>query len=107
MKELNADWPKITPWVPSDISIRNEIGASVDPRDLAGLCDVVDDMVGNPQDWSERIEEVRQRMIANLGHGGEAAGEFLLGEVLRKQEEKKLAAAGGSRSGKRGAVNEA
>lgn len=103
MKELNADWKQITPWLPADISIRNEIGVSVDPKDLSGLRAVVDDMVGNPGDWAGRIEAVRNRMIANLGHGGEAAGEFILGEVLTRQEEKKHADKDVRSAGKRGA----
>ena len=85
MKELNPDWPKITGWTPLDISIRSEIGVSVDPKDLSGLRAAVDDMVADSGRWAERIRTVRERMIANLGHGGAAAGEFLLGEVLAKQ----------------------
>ena len=88
MKELNPDWPKITEWTPLDISIRNEIGISVDPKDLSGLRAAVDDMVADPGRWAERIRSVRERMIANLGHGGEAAGEFLLGEILAQQGRK-------------------
>ena len=85
MKELNPDWPKITGWTPLDISIRSEIGVSVDPKDLSGLRAAVDDMVADSGRWAERIRTVRERIIANLGHGGAAAGEFLLGEVLAKQ----------------------
>lgn len=92
MKELNPDWPKITEWTPSDISIRNEIGVSVDPKDLSGLRGAVDDMVRDPDRWAEQIKSVRERMIANLGQGGAAAGEFLLGEVMAKQRQRKEAA---------------
>ena len=92
MKELNPDWPRITEWTPSDISIRNEIGVSVDPKDLSGLRAAVDDMVADPDRWAERIRSVRERMIANLGHGGAAAGEFLLGEIMAKQSQRKEAA---------------
>lgn len=86
MKELNHDWRKITEWLPSDITLRNEIGRSVDPKDLSNLREVVDDMVGDPLRWADAIRAVRERMIANPGHGGERAGEFLLGEMLAHQE---------------------
>lgn len=92
MKELNPDWPKITEWTPSDISIRNEIGVSVDPKDLSSLRAAVDDMVANPDRWAEQIRAVRKRMIANLGQGAAAAGEFLLGEIMAKQSQRKEAA---------------
>lgn len=91
MKELNHDWREITEWLPSDISLRNEIGRSVDPKDLSGLRDVIDDMVGDPDRWAGQIREIRSRMVANPGHGGEAAGEFLLGEMLAQQEQRHAA----------------
>lgn len=89
MKELNHDWREITDWVPSDVSLRNEIGVSLDPKALDGLRAAVDDMVGNPGRWADHIESVRSQMIFNLGHGGEAAGKYLLEEVLAQQEKKK------------------
>ncbi len=36
--------------------------------------------------WSHKIEEIRNNMIFNLGHGGEAAGKFILERVLAHQE---------------------
>lgn len=91
MKELNHDWREITDWTPSDIALRNEIGISVDPKSLEGLRAAVDDMISNPDRWAKRIEAVRSQMIFNLGHGGEAAGEYLLREVLAQQGKKKKA----------------
>lgn len=88
MKELNHDWRDITSWLPADISLRDEIGRSVDPKDLSDLREVVDDMVGDPTRWAGEIRAVRERMICNPGHGGEAAGEFLLGEMLAKQQKR-------------------
>lgn len=88
MKELNPDWKQITEWTPSDISIRNEIGRSVGPKNLTGLCEIINDMIENPQTWASQIQETRDTMISNLGHGGEAAGKFILDEVLAHQQAK-------------------
>lgn len=40
-------------------------------------------MLANPEAWSERIADVRANMIFNLGHGGQAAGEYLLDRLLQ------------------------
>ena len=42
-------------------------------------------MIANPDAWHDRIEEVRSKMIFNLGRGGEAAGRYLLYKILEKQ----------------------
>ena len=94
MKVRNPEWQKLTSWLPMDISIRDEIGRSLEPDDLSGMRDVVEDMVQHPDRWSEEIRQVRERSIFNLGHGGEKAGEFLLGEILSQQDKKKGAKKG-------------
>ena len=86
MKENNPDWSKIHT-DPCDITLRNEIGRSFDPKDLSGLGDAVAQMLEETDSWSHKIEEIRNNMIFNLGHGGEAAGKFILERVLAHQEE--------------------
>ena len=85
MKENNPDWSKIHT-DPCDITLRNEIGRSFDPKDLSGLGDAVAQMLEETDSWSHKIEEIRNNMIFNLGHGGEAAGKFILERVLAHQE---------------------
>ena len=43
-------------------------------------------MLEETDSWSHKIEEIRNNMIFNLGHGGEAAGKFILERVLAHQE---------------------
>ena len=85
MKENNPDWSKIHS-DPCDITLRNEIGRRFDPKDLSGLGDAVAQMLEETDSWSHKIEEIRNNMIFNLGHGGEAAGKFILERVLAHQE---------------------
>ena len=94
MKVRNPEWQRLTSWLPMDISIRDEIGRSLEPDDLSDMREVVEDMVQNPDRWREEIRQVRERSIFNLGHGGEKAGEFLLGEILAQQDKKKGAKKG-------------
>ena len=85
MKERNTTWRD---WnmEPTDITLRNKIGVSFAPDALDGLAQAVDSMISHPNDWSERIKDIRDGFIFNLGHGGEIAGEYLLSAILEKQE---------------------
>ena len=85
MKVNNPDWEKLE-IMPTDISIRNEIGRSLSPENLSELPDLIDDMLSNGPTWAQTVSEVRSRMIANLGYGAEKAGERLLEIVLSKQD---------------------
>lgn len=84
MKVSNPDWQELG-IEPTDISLRNEVGRSVSPDDLSKLPDIIAEMIANPDAWHDRIEEVRSKMIFNLGRGGEAAGRYLLYKILEKQ----------------------
>ena len=85
MKERNTTWRD---WnmEPTDITLRNKIGVSFALDALDGLAQTVDSMIAHPDDWSERIKDIRDGFIFNLSHGGEIAGEYLLSAVLEKQE---------------------
>ena len=61
--------------------------------DLAGLADVAQGLLDHQDDWRERLGEVRERTIFNLGHGGEVAGRFLLDTMLAQQARREGGAA--------------
>lgn len=85
MKTCNPHWEELA-IEPTDISLRNVIGVSLGLDELDGLGDVVDGMVADPARWRASIEAARASMIYNLGHGGAAAGSYLLERVLAKQK---------------------
>lgn len=88
MKVGNADWRKLG-IEPTDITWRDKVGVSIAPTEVARVGSVVDDMIANGAAWKRQIEHVRAESIFNLGHGAQAAGEYLLDLMLRKQEERK------------------
>lgn len=71
----------------TDISLRNRVGRSISPDELEKFPDVVDEMLSSSEEWRERIKGIRDGFFFNLGHGGDAAGAYLLDAVLGKQEE--------------------
>ena len=92
MKIGNPEWEKIWP-EPTDITLRNRVGKSFAPDDAASIGDSVEHMLASQPDWAQKIEAVRGELISNVGHGGEAAGEYLLSAMLAKQEERNAASA--------------
>ena len=87
MKVGNPDWQEIG-LVPTEISLRNQIGQSVAVEDVATIGSIACSMVDEASQWHDRIEEVYDTFIFNHGHGGEAAGRYLLDAVLRAQAQK-------------------
>ncbi len=84
MKVNNPDWDKLGV-EPTDISLRNRVGESFDPAEAERIGDTVKRMIEGQAEWADRIANVRGELIFNLGHGGEAAGEYLLESLLEKQ----------------------
>ena len=84
MKVGNPDWKSICP-EPTDITLRNRVGVSFAPENVGEIGEVVERMLASQPEWAERIEQVRCETVSNIGHGGEAAGEYLLEAVLEKQ----------------------
>ncbi|MBQ9041894.1 MAG: membrane protein insertase YidC [Eggerthellaceae bacterium] len=84
MKVQNPEWEEIG-IPPTDITLRNRVGRSVDPADARSVGDVAAEMLATQSEWRDAIEQVRSECIFNLGHGAEASGEYLLSAILEKQ----------------------
>lgn len=84
MKVNNPDYEELG-IVPTDISLRNEIGVSLPLDGLDRLSETVAEMLDHQEAWRDRIAETTERCVFNLGHSAEVAGEFLLARLLEKQ----------------------
>ena len=84
MKVNNPDWRELGE-TPTDITLRDQTGVSFAPEDVAQVGATIEHMLANTDEWTKRLRAVRADHIANLGHGGEAAGEYLLSAILRHQ----------------------
>ena len=93
MKVNNPEWEQITT-EPTDITLRNRVGVSFAPENAEQIGEMVEQMLESQAEWADRIEQTRSELIFNVGHGGEAAGEYLLEAMLAKQEAKKSAEEG-------------
>ncbi len=91
MKVSNPDWDK-TGIDPTDITLRSQVGERFDPENAASIGLAVERMLASQAEWASKIESIRDEMIFNIGHGGAAAGEYLLTAVLDAQEKRGAAA---------------
>lgn len=82
IKALNPNWEKIG-IIPLEISLRDEIGRSLDKDQLSLADEVIAEMSENPEKWEKRIERVRDKNIFNLGHCGEVAAEYILTRLIQ------------------------
>jgi len=91
MKENNPEWREFD-IEQTDVTMRNVIGRALEPAQAGEVHETVQAMLDDREGWSRRIAEVREGFFFNVGHGGEAAGEYLLSAVLEKQAAREEAA---------------
>ncbi|HHW93207.1 MAG TPA: membrane protein insertase YidC [Clostridiaceae bacterium] len=77
MKVVNPNYEKIQ-LVPLDISLRDEIGLSVNVEDLDTLPDVVGRLLNEADQYREHISEVVRQNIFDVGEGARGGGQYIV-----------------------------
>ena len=62
---------------PFEVSVRDKIGATVRPDDLAQLAGVIRGLIADPTGFAETIRDVRADSIFNLGTSALVAAKYL------------------------------
>ncbi len=93
MKVGNPKWEELG-IPPTDITLRDKVGVSLDPSEMGRLTEVVGEMLAHQGDWRERIAQVTAETVFNLGSGAEAAGQWVLARLLELQARRKDADGG-------------
>ena len=81
IKLLNPNWEKIG-IIPLEISLRDQIGQSLNKNELMKVNDVINEMLAHPEKWQERIACVREKNIYNSGCSGALAAEYILKKLI-------------------------
>ncbi len=85
IKCMNPNWQKID-CVPTEISLRDIVGVSVD-KDRLGECrEIVEDLFARADEYEIKIGEVLAEHIYNQGHAGEAGADYLLNSLVEKRK---------------------
>ena len=84
VKMQNYNWEKLG-ITPIDFTQRNLIGKSLNKDQLDQVNDVATEMLDHPGEWSEKILEIREKKLYNIGHCGEAAADYIISRLTERQ----------------------
>ena len=87
MKVMNPEWQKIDV-EPFDIAIRNAVGKSIDVEELPRVTGVIEELLGAPHVYEDRIRAVREEELFHIGDTGEIGGRYILDAVKRVEDNK-------------------
>ena len=81
---MNPNYKKIDA-VPLDISLRDEIGVSVDVDDFNKLPEIVEELLSNQEFYKEKITRVVEENIYNIGSAAKAGGEYIIQRLVKEE----------------------
>ena len=84
VKMMNPNWEKLG-ITPIDFTQRDQTGRSLNKDQLDLVNDVASEMLGHPEEWSERIREIREKNIYNIGHCGQVAADYIISRLTQRQ----------------------
>ena len=84
MKVLNPDWEQLD-ILPMDITLRDEIGRSLNKDELDQANYVITEMSEHLAEWAEKIEKVRLEYVAYPGECGKKAAEYIISRLVDRQ----------------------
>lgn len=87
MKVNNPAYKELTA-VPKEISLRGEVGRSVEPANVSGIDGIVAELLENEDEFIENNLKIRDTLVANFGHSSEASGRYIIGSLKKKKEKK-------------------
>jgi len=80
MKIMNPEWD-LLPLVPLDISLRDELGVSIDTDKLDTLADAVAELLSKSKKYRENITAILERNIYDIGDGARSGGNYLIARI--------------------------
>lgn len=84
MKMPNPNWEKIG-ITPLEISLRDQIGRSLNKDELNKAEEVIAEMEAHPAEWAEKIAEVREQNVFHPGEAGKTAAEYILKRLIQRE----------------------
>ena len=84
MKVLNPNWERLG-IVPMEISLRDQIGRSLNKDQLDLVDEVAADMKENAGEWAEKIRKVRDEYFFYPGECGLKSAEYILGSLVARE----------------------
>ncbi len=85
MKVLNPNWEKIG-CEPIEITLRDEIGISIEKSDVKDVDKYVCDMLSRGGEFEEKIEAALHKAVYNVGGAAKVGAKYILGRLAGKKK---------------------
>ena len=72
-----------------EIYLRDKVGVSVDKDKLDGVKEYADELLSNPEKYREKITDILNSYLFNLGSNGAEGVKYILEELKKAQMKKK------------------
>ena len=73
---------------PLEFSLRSQVGIRVSPDGLEGLDEKIRELLENGRAYEEKILTIREKVIANFGKSGEVGGQYIISQLISRQNER-------------------
>ena len=69
---------------PLEMVLRDEIGIQVEPDRMEELCPAIEELLASGEKYAVRIEEIRDKCIANFGKSAQIGGQYIIDKLTDK-----------------------
>ncbi len=87
MKVINTYWTEY-PMQPLDITLRNQIGKSLELSEVGRTLEVIHDMLENADLYHEQIAVVRTDLMSEFGRSAEIGGNYIINQLVNRKKGK-------------------
>jgi len=85
----NKNWEKIgLPCL--EETIREKIGEVISPNNLKTIPKIIDEFINNSKDWNDRITDMRNKSVFNIGNSGDFAAKTIYKKLELINKSKKI-----------------
>ena len=88
MKVLNPNWENIG-CEPIEITLRDEIGISIEKSDVERVDEIVSDMFGRSGEFEEKIDAALHKAVYNVGSGAKVGAKYILNQIANRKKQNK------------------
>ena len=85
-KNKHPDYEHI-PLTPTDILWRDAVGASLDKSEIGKIGELIAEYTANPGAYQEKILQIRESAIFNIGESGKAGASYILERLTKKPKQ--------------------
>ena len=86
LKCMNENWQKID-LIPTEISLRDRVGISVDKEKLGECNEIVAKLIENSAEYEQIIVETLEGHLFNIGKAGEMGADYILKSLVKKKKQ--------------------